>query len=351
MAYILWKGDRAYIYDRVDGKPKCQKALGIIGAREAETERSLWLADNGKGGTSPTDRSMEGLRGEFQRHMVAENYSPKTIKCFHDCVEPFLQTMTRLRELTTARIEAWDQVLRKWTYKRGAKGEARALATETRAHRLRAISGFCGWLEEKKYLKSTPFEVKIPAPRKDAGRALQGREVLNMLANWPTGRNAEKQAFADLSKLFFQIVFFGGSRLTETLGESDDAPGVTFENVDRDHCIVKLLKTKGGESREVAMPKEVIDAIPHGSGPVFFGRISERTLRHYLKKACRLNGISGRFRIHDCRVTSASEWARKNRDPKASMDQFGWKSEKMAMHYQKVATEERVAQAQNITFK
>jgi hypothetical protein len=50
-------------------------------------------------------------------------------------------------------------------------------------------------------------------------------------------------------------------------------------------------------------------------------------------------------------VTAATEWARKNRDPKASMDQFGWKTARMAMHYQKVATEERVEQAQNITYK
>lgn len=351
MAYILWKDGRAYIYDRVDKKPKCMKPLGVIGPREAEDERVKWLADNGKGSASPTDRSMESLREERLRDMVNEDYSEKTIKCFHDCVEPFLETMTRLRELTTMRIEAWDKVLRAWTYKRGANGEPRLLTTETRAHRLRAISSFCAWLVGKKYLKRTPFEVKIPAQRKDAGRALRGSDVLKIFDNWPRGRNSEKQACANLSKLFFQIVFFGGTRLTETLGESDAAPGATYENIDRDHCILKLEKTKGGESREIAMPKSVIDTIPQGRGPIFFGRISDRTLRHYLKMACRINGIGGRFRIHDGRVTAASEWARKNRDPKASMDQFGWKTERMAMHYQKVATEERVAQAQNITYK
>lgn len=353
MAYVVFKEGRAYIYDRVNGSKTstCQKSLGVMGPREAEDERVKWLADNGKGGASPTDRSFEILRDDYLRYMVSEDYSPKTIKCFNDCVVPFLQTMTRLKELTTARIDAWDQVLQKWTYKRGAKGEPRLLTTETRAHRLRAISGFCGWLVRKKYVKKTPFEVQIPAQRKDAGRALQGKQVLTILNNWPVGRNPEKEKFAKLAKLFFEIVFYGGTRLGETLGYSDDAPGVTFDNVDRDHCIIRLEKTKGGESREIALPKGVIDSIPEGSGPMFFGRISERTLRHYLMMACRINGITGRFRIHDGRVTAASEWARKNRDPKASMDQFGWKTEKMAMHYQKVATEERVAQAQNVTYK
>lgn len=351
MAYLYWKAERAYIYARIGGKPKLQKALGVMGRREADDELGKWVADNGKDGVATTDRSMESLRNDRLSDMVAENYSPKTIKCFHDCVEPFLKTMTRLKELTPARIDAWDQVLRKWTYKRTENGESYPLKTETRAHRLRAISGFCAWLVEKEYLKKTPFQVKVPPQRKDAGRALMGRDVLKLLDNWPKGRNAEKAVFANLAKLFFQIVFFGGTRLGETLGESDNAPGVTFENVDRKNCIIKLPKTKGQEVREVAMPKEIIDQIPAGVGPIFFGRISERTLRHYLKIACRDNGIVGRFRVHDGRVTSATEWARKNRDPKASMDQFGWKTEKMAMHYQKVATEERVAQAQNITYK
>ncbi len=351
MAYLLWKNERAYIYAKDDkGKARCMEALGFIGAREAEARLNTWRADNASG-PNFSDRSMESVWKQYQIHLVASDYADTTIRCTETCVYPFVRTMEKLRDLTPSRIQSWDYILQKWTYRKGTQGTLRPLTTESRAHKLRAISAFCGWLEESKLVKDSPFEVKIPEQRKDAGRALQGKQVLSLFKHWQTGSYNRTDDYAALSKLFFQIVFFGGTRLSETLGYDPEHTGATYENIDRENCILKLDKTKAGVAREVALPREIMESIPKGTGPIFYGKISERTLREHLATACKAAGIDGRFRIHDGRVSCATEWARKNRDPKSSMDQFGWKTEKMAMHYNKVATHERVAQAQNITYK
>ena len=350
MAWVYWKENRAYLYERIGGKTKCVKALGVITPGEAKTERITWMADHGKGDFAVLDMSMEVVWEKYMEYLVVEEYSPKTIKCAEECVYPFVRTMSKLSELIKDRIKAWDVVLQGWTFKR--KGVPVRLSKETRAHRLRAISAFCRWATDVQgYFEESPFKVAIPEQRKDAGRALQGNEALSVLENWPNkpNRRTTPELLA-LSKLFFQIVFFGGTRVEELLGKSDESPGGTFGNLDRDNLILKLAKTKAGESREIALPKPIMDLIPQGVGPMFYGKISYTCLSNHLKKACQAAGVTGRFRVHDGRVTCASEWSRKNGRPKAAMNQFGWKTEKMALHYDKVATKERVAMAQNITY-
>lgn len=349
MAYLFWKNDHAYIYH----KGKCRKALGVVGARDADQELSIWKADHGLDDDHPEDRSMEVVWQDYLNYLVANDYSPKTIRSAETSVGPFVRTLKKLSNLTPEACDAWDKVLQAWVFKKGANGKERILSTETRAHRLRAISAFCGWLtEEKKYFKHSPFEVKIPEQRKDAGRALQGNQVHALFDHWPTGRNSvEKRGLANLAKLFFQMKFYGGFRISELLGYDDANQGAIYEHLDRVRCFLTLGKTKAGEPREIALPKPIIDKIPKGTGPIFYGLISERTLRHYLMMALRSANITGRFRPHDARVTAATEWARVNQDTKSSMDQFGWTTEKMALHYQKVATKRRVQQAQNITYK
>jgi integrase len=347
MAHVREKNGYRYIYDRIDGKERCVKKLGQMGAKDADIELSKYVADNGRESANVSDRSIESLREEYVQYLIAEEYSPLTVRCVESCLFPFLATMSKLRELTASYIDKWDKILQTWPKRRGSG----TLSRESRRHRLLVISAFCGWLKERKYVKKSPFEAKIPEGRKDAGRALRGDQVHQLFDKWPMGTPWSKKEFWALSKLFFKIVFYGGTRITEVCGMNDEHPGLCYEDVDRKGCFIKLNRTKAGEEREVALPKEVIEAIPEGTGPIFWGKISDCTMRNHLKMACEAAGIKGRFRVHDGRVTAATEWARKNRDPKASMDQFGWKTEKMAMHYQKVATEERVQQAQNITYK
>lgn len=353
MAYVFRKhkkDPRAYLYAWINGKATCVKPLGVIGEREAEKERIQWMANHGKGDYSALDMSMEVVWQQYNEYLVTEGYAPKTIKCANYCVHPFVKTMAQLNELTAERIESWNKVLIAWTYQRGENGEKKKLTTESRAHKLRAISSFCGWLTDvKHYFKESPFKTKIPAQREDAGRALAVHEIRSVLENWPTvPYRRHTLELLKLSKLFFQIVFSGGTRLTELLGENDDCPGGLYENLDRKNLILKLDDTKAGVSREIALPKVVVDLIPNGSGPIFYNKISDTCLRNHLRKACQNAGIKGRFRIHDGRVSSATEWIRKNGITKNTLHQYGWKGQRMPMHYDKGATKQRIDQAQDM---
>jgi integrase len=340
MAYLLWKNDRAYIYH----KGKCREALGVIGSRDAEVELNKWKVDNGAGDEPISDMSIAVVWNNYLRWMVQEGYSETTIKHLKNCLPQFLKHVTTLQDLTSSKIKWWDGHLSEKivSFK---NTPSRPLSTESRAQQLRCLRAFCGWLVKQNYIYTNPFKIKIPPQRKDAGRALSGAEVHSLFEAWPM-----RHKTSQLSKLFFQFMFYGGTRVSEILGYNEDCVGAKYENIDRQKWIIKLDRTKGGTAREVALPEWLIKSIPDGVGPIFFGRIGYTALWDHLREAAKIAGIQGRVRIYDARVSAATEFARKNRHPKSMMDQFGWKSEKMALHYTKVATEERVAHVQNMTY-
>lgn len=349
---MAWLDSRKSGYYLRDRNPEHCEPLGKISHRDAKSLlRKFEDAKEEDGAqTGALGKLMSQVYAEYLAYLERHKYSPKTIHVTGQDVLPFIQTVHRVKNLTPAAVDAWNKHLVAYEFRKG-----RRYALDTIAHRLRAIKSFCSWLVTEKYLRRSPFELSIPEGRGDAGRALQGSDVHALFEHWPTKNSrtgsTDKQV---LSKLFFQIVFYGGTRLTEILGDEerpDEFPGAQYERLDRKLGILKLEKTKAGKEREVALPRVVVREIPAGSGPMFRGRIAVCTLRMHLAKAAEAAGIAGRFRIHDGRVTAATEWLRKNRDPKSAMDQFGWKSAKMALHYNKVATKERIAQAQKIDYK
>lgn len=352
MAWLDERKSGYYLRDRLPDNPSWSKPLGKISHKQAKTELRNYETAKEEDQHQEGDlgRWMADVYQEYLRYLRGENYSQNTIRAVGQDVGPFIKTLGRVKDMTAAAVKKWKEHLQSFEYVEGKR-----YAVDTVAHRLRQIKAFCSWMVDEGIIKKSPFQVSIPEGREDAGRALQGSEVHALFKHWPAERSSGgrdgKQA---LSKLFFHIVFYGGTRLTEVLGDEekeDQFPGAQYENLDRKLWILRLAKTKAGKSREVALPEFVVNMIPKGSGPIFRGQISAWTLRTHLAKAAKEAGIIGRFRIHDGRVTAATEWARKNRDPKSAMDQFGWKTAKMAIHYNKVATEERVAQAQKMTYK
>lgn len=357
MAYLLEKNSLFYIYDKdpITKKYRCVQALGNLSPKAADDELIKWKADNmrGKGPISAKDRSMSSVWHEFLQFMVANEYEASTIRDYTQCITPFVESMKHLRELTVEKIRAWDVFLQN-SYCKDSE-TPRLLAKETRSHRLRAISAFCGWIadESRQYLAENPFKTKIPRQRKDAGRALTGDEVKRLLANWPAPRRGRWDKYAELSKLFYMIKFYAGTRSKELLGFYDphtgkEHLGITYECLNRRGEFFTLGKTKDGTAREVALAPEIMALIPHGSGPIFYGKIGETALANHLKRACKAAGITGRFRPHDSRVTAATDWGRRKEDDRDMMDQFGWKTAAMAAHYKKGATANRVRAAKEM---
>jgi site-specific recombinase XerC len=360
MAYLVPQGGKwpkggetgmFYIYDRLEpkGKPKCVKALGLLTNKEAEHELIKWKADNGKDNVPIADKSIQAVWSEYLAFLIEDGKSWRTVKTYRDDVEPFIAQFSQLKELTPKAVEAWDEKLRKHQWRPGPNSEWRALSKESRAHRLRSIRAFCGWLTKtKKYFKENPFQIDVPEQRKDAKRALSGVEIQRLFLSWPTEKNMLKPGKHELSKLFFGLKFASGMRFSELYGESDEKPGVTHESINRELGFISLGKTKAGTKREVAVDRRILGAIPGGVGPLFWGKISARTLADHLTIAKVKAGISGRLRPHDARVSSATAWARKGMPLKARMDQHGWLTAKQALEYEQIATGERVEMAQDI---
>lgn len=348
MAWVVTRTSGKYLIDR---NPNYSEPLGMISDKAAEKIRKRFEVDKENRSENTNSAKLMSLAWQrFIEHLQRQDYSPRTIDTHRAMVYPFVSTLQRVNELSEEVIQKWHNTLLAHRKKNGEP-----LKPETIGTNLKYIQSFCTWLvEEEKIFKISPFKLSIPEGRKDAGRALRPSEVVKLLSFWPTSsRVKDSKPLYELSKLFFDLKFHGGFRLTELLGDEehpDRYPGAAHENLDRQLCILKLSRTKNKEGREVALPREIIAKIPHGVGPMFRGKISKYTLRNHLIKAMKAADITGRLRIHDARVTSATHWARKNRDVRSSMDQFGWKTEKMAVHYNKVATDERVAQAQKMKY-
>jgi len=352
MAWLDFRVSGVYLRDRLPKDPYYSEPLGKISRKEAEKLLNKYEVKKSENEVSEGEfgRLMSEVYSQFILHLERENYSPKTIKQMRYDVLPLIKKVMRVKQLTDEKIKEHREAL--YSYR---KENGKPYAIDSIAHRLRAIRAFCAWMETEEILTPSPFKVKIPEGRKDAGRALKGPEVIALFKSWPKSRIYNKRRSKhDISKLFFMIVFFGGTRLTEVLGDTGDPinyPGLQHEAVDRERQTINLAKTKSGDSREVALPKEIIAAIPQGVGPVFRGKIEENALREHLNEALKAAKIEGRVRIHDGRVTSATEWLRTNPDIKMAMDQFGWKSERMPVHYNKVATERRIEHAQKMTYQ
>ena len=358
MAYWREKNGRKYMYDQNNAYVK---ALGYIDDKKADRECLDWEIDHGKRPAHGShQRSMQAIYEEYLTHCRTERFTPKSMRTIRQCIEPFLETVPTLSDLTKQRIKAWSDKLKTATYRKGPKGPERRYAIDTIAVRLRTIQSFCSWMADpdvhadKPILEESPFRIKVPAQRKDAGRALEPKEVVGLFANW-YGPNDLGNPDCELAKLFFEIVYYGGTRITEVLGDEEfpeDYPGLHGEHVSVEGGTVRLLATKDGDSREVALPEWLLKKIPTTPGPVFRGKITDNQVHGYRKKATDRAGIKGRLRDYDGRVTSATHWAEVNPSPvpKDMQDQFGWKSPAMPMHYQKVSKARRVKKAQNMVY-
>ena len=358
MAYWREKNGRKYMYDQNN---VYVKALGYIDDKKADRECLDWEIDHGRRPQETSKRSMKVIFEEYIAWAIRERFTPKSIHSMRAAIEPFLETVPYLGDLTKGKIKAWADYLKTATFKKGPKGQERRLANDTIAHRLRTIQAFCSWMADSDLhndhpiIEDSPFRIKIPKQRKDAGRALEPTEVHGLFEHWPVPTRVEFRPSAELAKLFFQIVYHGGTRITEVLGDPDmpeDYPGLQGEHVDVEGCTIKLFGTKDGESREVALPESIVRLIPTTPGPVFRGKITATMLNWYRRRAAINAGIKGRLRDYDGRVTCATHWAEVNPSPvpKDMMDQFGWKSVAMAAHYQKVSKAKRVKKAQNMVY-
>lgn len=330
MASLVLRGSNWYIYDRIkkDGAfenitPIC---LGAIDKNQATIELSKYRIGKGDGKKhGDNDMPMIAVYNAYLEVLrdSTDPYSPHTINDVMREIPPFIAMISTVGDLTEEKMRAYDKRLRMYRWKRTANGLERKLAIDTIAHRLRTISAFIGWMKDANYIRERPYSFDIPKGRKDAGRDL-GEVVMKQFVS---GLSGEVQIVSCL-------LFWCGFRIGEILPRRGLGTSLQHEWINRRDSLIRLPDTKNDEPREVPIPISIMETIPKGkSGPVF--SITQWAVRSAWRRRIKAMGLQGRLRLHDARVTSASEYARKFKDVRGLMDLYGWKTAAMAMHYVK----------------
>jgi hypothetical protein len=327
LAYVVKRNGKKWLYHKNrDGSYITPIDLGYVTDDEAEMRVLQWKIDHGKNPEQRENRTMLSVYEEY----LKEDFSPKTKWTQEQVLTPFVETIPTVRHLTEQKIQAWEDHLRNW---RWGKKKDRRLSDDTRAIRLRTIKSFIGWMIKKKIIRDWPCRINVPAGRKDAGR--------DIYALVP----AFLKAMPERSRGAVTMIFYGGFRLTAVLSLQCE----WFDHTNNTVTLPTWL-TKNKDPLVVVLPKKAMEYVPMDCTGPAWGTLTENELRVDWKKAKKAIGLRGRFRIHDGRVTSASEVWRQRKDIKLLQERFGWRDMKTALHYVKVLEEEHREAAEMIRF-
>lgn len=335
MAYWTEKNGKKWLYHKdKNGKYITPIDLGFVSDAEADVKVAQWKIDNGKSPAQATDRTTMSAYHQYLKWMVEEDYSEKTINDAPCNLLPFIHTVPTIGSITEKKVREWEQALIDWRYKKGPKATlVRKLSIDTRMHRMRAIKSFLNWMVTQKIMRSMPCRIEIEQGRRDAGTDLAERTQSFL------------DAIAPRSKVLSHLIFFGGLRVTNALQ-------IRGEWIDHLRMSIKLPREvmKNADGLELFLPAKVMAMLPKdATGPIFASMTAGLLYYDWVQTKKKL-GIKGRFRIHDGRVSAASEVWRREKNVKLLKERFGWRDDRTAMHYVKVTEREHREAAERITF-
>lgn len=217
---------------------------------------------------------------------------------------PFLETLFKLSDLSTARIKDYVKAMQT-KYK-----------VDTVAIRLRDLRAFLNWCVKEKKMSESPFKgISIPASD-FTGRRLTLPEIRLLFIHM-------EPPFRE----FFTLALETGARHGELLAAE-------WSEVDmyNKSWFIPAHKCKTRINRTIPLSERALvalDALPRGSRHVFEGWTRFKAQRLW-KQALKASGIEGRVRIHDIRHTFASNWKGRAASLKLIA---GWTTDQMMSKY------------------
>jgi site-specific recombinase XerC len=200
----------------------------------------------------------------FERHMRAENASPRTIRAYGDSVRQFadfLTTRAMPDSLSAIRREHVETFIEDLLSRRHANGQPFKPAT---AHnRYRGLRAFFNWLVEEGELRANPMaRMKPPRVPEQPVDIISDAELAAVLATCEKARRGSAtQIFVDRRDAAILRLFHDtGARLGEVAGLRWDADAEGLADIDLDAGDVWYLG-KGRRRRRVSMGNKTVRAI------------------------------------------------------------------------------------------
>jgi len=309
-------------------------------------------------------RDLISLAKSFDRHLAAENLSPRTRDAYRYSIDrfgEFLATLPaaptydadgdlelpaapgRTENITKHHVVAWIAEMRARTVVR--RGRTQPLASATVSHRYRCLQSFIKWLVGEGILEQNPLatlrspkveEPPVPIIGEDAQRAL--------LATCGKGKN---RPFIDVrDEAIIRLLIDAGGRRTEiTLLGVDD--------IDFEYDVARVIR-KGGNPGALPFGTRTARALDRylrvrtehrlAARPELWlaprGPLKPGGLYQMIRRRGRLIGIEG-LHPHQFRHTFAHEWLAAGGSENDLMRLAGWSSRSMLNRYGAIAADDR----------
>jgi site-specific recombinase XerD len=290
--------------------------------------------------TAETIGDLATLVPDFDRHLKAENKSPKTIKSYVDAAKQFTAFLsqkgmpTQVAKIGREHVEAFiaDLLERK--------------SPSTAATRFRALQQFFRWLDDEGEIGTNPMAKMRPPRVPEPETPVLSDDQLRALLKTCSGRSFEDKRDNAIIWLFIDT----GMRVAEITH-------LDLDDLDRDQAVAYVLG-KGGRHRAPAYGAKTGKALdrylrarkghPHAASSALWvgkkGRLTDWGLRQIIERRGEQAGL-GHLHPHQFRHTFAHRWLAQGGSEGDLMHFVGWRSRQMLNRYGASAAHERAREA------